>query len=33
MIVDAEKDGKSQPAADHDPRITPVGRVLRAINV
>ena len=30
MIVDAEKDGKSQPAADHDPRITPVGRVLRA---
>ena len=30
MIVDAEKDGKSQPASDHDPRITPVGRVLRA---
>lgn len=30
MIVDAEKDGKSQPATDHDPRITPVGRVLRA---
>lgn len=30
MIVDAEKDGKSQPAADKDPRITPVGRVLRA---
>ena len=30
MIVDAEKDGKSQPAADHDPRITPVGRILRA---
>lgn len=30
MIVDAEKDGKSQPATDYDPRITPVGRVLRA---
>ena len=30
MIVEAEKDGKSQPATDHDPRITPVGRVLRA---
>ena len=30
MIVDAEKDGKSQPATDHDPRITPVGRVRRA---
>ena len=30
MIVDAEKDGKSQPATDKDPRITPVGRVLRA---
>lgn len=30
MIVDAEKDGKSQPATDHDPRITPVGRILRA---
>jgi len=30
MIVDAEKDGKSCPAIDRDPRITPVGRVLRA---
>ena len=30
MIVDAEKDGKSQPATDHYPRITPVGRMLRA---
>lgn len=30
MIVDAEKDGKSQPATDRDPRITQVGRVLRA---
>lgn len=30
MIVDAEKDGKSQPATDKDPRITPVGKVLRA---
>lgn len=30
MIVDAEKNGKSQPATDNDPRITPVGKVLRA---
>ena len=31
MIVDAEKDNKSIPATDHDPRITPVGRFIRAI--
>lgn len=30
MIVDAEKDGKSIPATDHDPRITRVGRVIRS---
>jgi len=30
MIVDAEKDGLSHPAEERDPRITPVGRVLRA---
>lgn len=30
MIVDAEKDGKSTPATDHDPRITKVGRFTRA---
>lgn len=30
MIVDAEKDGAPKPAEDFDPRITPVGRVLRA---
>ncbi len=30
MIVDAEKDGKSIPATGHDPRITKVGRVIRA---
>ena len=30
MIVDAEKDGISVPAGEKDPRITPVGRVLRA---
>lgn len=30
MIVDAEKDGKPQPATENDSRITPVGRVLRA---
>ncbi len=30
MIVDAEKDGAPHPAEEKDPRITPVGRVLRA---
>lgn len=30
MIVDAEKDGKPHPAEENDPRITPVGKVLRA---
>ena len=29
MIVDAEKEGKSIPAVDNDPRITPVGRFIR----
>lgn len=29
MIVDAEKDGKSIPAVDNDPRITPVGKIIR----
>ena len=29
MIVDAEKDGSPIPAKDHDPRITPVGKILR----
>lgn len=29
MIVDAEKDGKSQPAVNNDPRITPVGNFIR----
>ena len=33
MIVDAEKDGKSIPATDHDPRITKVGRVIRACRI
>lgn len=33
MIVDAEKEGKSIPATDHDPRITKVGRVIRALRV
>lgn len=33
MIVDAEKDGKSIPATDCDPRITKVGRVIRALRV
>lgn len=30
MIVDAEIDGKSCPAVDKDPRITPIGRIIRA---
>lgn len=30
MIVDAEKDGRSIPATEHDPRITKVGKVIRA---
>lgn len=29
MIVDAEKDGNPIPATESDPRITPVGKVLR----
>ena len=33
MIVNAEKDGRSIPAVDHDPRITKVGRVIRALRV
>lgn len=33
MIVDAEKDGTSIPATDYDPRITKVGRVIRATRV
>lgn len=30
MIVDAEKDGAPHPAEDKDPRITPIGKFLRA---
>ena len=30
MIVDAEKDGKSHPATEEDPRITPIGKFLRS---
>jgi len=30
MIVNAEKDGKSIPATDNDPRITRVGKFIRA---
>lgn len=30
MIVDAEKDGAPRPAEDNDPRITPIGKILRA---
>ena len=31
MRVDAEKDGVARLASDHDDRITPVGRIIRAI--
>ena len=33
MIVNAEKDGKSQPAVDNDPRITKIGRIIRATRI
>ena len=33
MRVDAEKDGVARLAADHDDRITPVGRVIRPIRL
>lgn len=33
MIVDAEKAGEVLPATDHDPRITKVGRVIRATRI
>ena len=33
MIVNAEKDGHSVPAADRDPRITPVGRIIRGMRI
>ena len=33
MIPDAEIDGKAQPAVDNDPRITKVGRFIRATRI
>lgn len=33
MIVDAEKPGMAIPAKDRDPRITPVGRIIRATRI
>lgn len=33
MIVDAEKDGKARLATEHDERITPVGKVIRATRI
>ena len=33
MIVDAEKEGKSIPATEHDPRITPVGSFIRKTRI
>ena len=33
MVEDAEKEGHSIPATDEDPRITPVGRIIRATRI
>lgn len=33
MIVNAEKEGKSVPTIEHDPRITKVGRIIRATRI
>lgn len=33
MVTDAEKEGHAMPAADRDPRITPVGRIIRATRI
>lgn len=33
MIVDAEKEGEVIPAEDNDPRITPVGKIIRKIRM
>ena len=33
MIVNAEAAGKSIPCTEHDPRITPVGRIIRATRI
>ena len=33
MIVNAEKDGEVIPAIDKDPRITPIGKVIRKLRV
>lgn len=33
MIVNAESAGKSQPATDNDPRITKVGKIIRATRI
>ncbi len=33
MIIDAEKDNRVIPASENDPRITPVGRVIRKLRI
>ena len=33
MIVNAEKDGRSIPATEHDPRITKVGHIIRTTRI
>lgn len=33
MVEDAEVDGKSKPAVDHDDRITPIGRFIRKTRI
>lgn len=33
MIVNAEKEGKAIPATEHDPRITPIGKIIRKTRI
>lgn len=33
MIVDAEKDGRPIPATERDPRITPIGQIIRTLRI
>ena len=33
MIVDAEKNGACVPATERDPRITPVGNIIRKLRI
>lgn len=33
MVMDAEKEGRPIPATEHDPRITPIGKIIRATRI